>query len=32
MLVFIKYNGHWNENNIYIDNESVGVLVSMTGP
>ena len=30
MLVFVKCNGHWNENNVYIGNESVDVLVPMT--
>ena len=30
MLVFVKYNGQWNENNIYIDNKWVSVLVPIT--
>ena len=30
MLVFVKYNGRWNKNNIYIDNESVGIFVHLT--
>ena len=28
--VFVKYNSHWDENNIFIDNESIGILVFMS--
>ena len=27
VIVFVKYNGHWGENNIHITNDSLGVLV-----
>ena len=30
VIVFAKYNSHWDENNIYIDNESINSLVSMS--
>ena len=30
LLVFFKYNGRWNKNNVYIDNESMGVFIPMT--
>ena len=26
-VVFVKYNSHWDENNVYIDNESRSILV-----
>ena len=30
VIVFIKYNRRSNENNVYIDNESVGILIFMS--
>ena len=30
VIVFVKYNGPWDENNIYIINDSLGILVLMS--
>ena len=30
VIVFVKYNGRWDENNVYIENDSLGVLIPMS--
>ena len=30
VIVFVKYNGRWDENNVYIVNDSLGVLIPMS--
>ena len=30
VIVFVKYNGHWDENNVYTCKESMSVLVPMS--
>ena len=30
VIVFVKYNGRWDENNVYIANDSLGVLIPMS--
>ena len=30
VLVFVKYNGRWNETKVYIANNSLGILVPMS--
>ena len=30
VIIFIKYNGRWDENNVYTCKESIGILVLMS--